>query len=173
MVTEVYTYHCMSTVLIPFTLFQFLFVGMDPPFTTFRDAAFGINTYAITVLDCARAFYRATTNLHFIYTSFSLENFQKLAKLENGDISWIIPGKFIAFSGPMSARRELSPGVNTLLPHEYIPIFKSLGVTCIIRFNNKCYDRKVFTKSGIRHVDLLYEDGGNPTESILQVRGNR
>lgn len=144
------------------------FLGMEPPFCTFRDAAFGVNTYPITVLDCARAFHRAVTNMHFVYSSFSLEKFERLSKLENGDISWIIPDKFIAFSGPLSTKREVSNGVFTLLPHEYVPIFKSLGVTCIIRFNNKCYDRKVFLKAGIRHVDLFYEDGGNPTESILQ-----
>ena len=32
------------------------------------------------------------------------------------DISWIIPGKFIAFSGPISKRRQIRPGVSTLLP---------------------------------------------------------
>ena len=40
-------------------------------------------------------------------------------------------------------------------------------MTCIIRFNKKCYDRNIFTRGGIRHVDLFYEDGGNPTDDIL------
>lgn len=31
------------------------------------------------------------------------------------------------------------------------------------------YDRKVFLNHGIRHVDLFYEDGGNPTDAILQA----
>ena len=57
----------------------------------------------------------------------------------------------------------------TLLPHEYVPILRGLGVTCVVRFNSKCYDRKVFVNSGIRHEDLLYEDGGNPSEAILQA----
>ena len=46
---------------------------------------------------------------------------------------------------------------------------KNLGVSCIVRFNSKCYDRNVFIANGIRHVDLFYEDGGNPTETILQA----
>eukprot|EP00607_Mallomonas_marina_P010568 CAMPEP_0182422370 /NCGR_PEP_ID=MMETSP1167-20130531/8039_1 /TAXON_ID=2988 /ORGANISM="Mallomonas Sp, Strain CCMP3275" /LENGTH=474 /DNA_ID=CAMNT_0024600379 /DNA_START=595 /DNA_END=2019 /DNA_ORIENTATION=- len=91
-----------------------------------------------------------------------------MAKLENGDFSWIVPGKFIAFSGPLARRRDLANGKTTLSPEEYVPRFKELGVTCIIRFNNKCYDKNVFTRSGIRHVDLFYEDGGNPTDAILQ-----
>lgn len=50
-----------------------------------------------------------------------------------------------------------------------MPIFKSLNVTCVVRFNDKLYDRKVFLNNSIRHVDLYYEDGGNPTEQILQA----
>lgn len=138
--------------------------------TTFRDAAFAINTYPLTVLDCCRAFYRVHCLRHFIYSSFDIFKHDHLSKLENGDISWIIPGKFIAFSGPVSTPRELSPGVFALSPEGYVPLFKSLGVTCIIRFNKKCYDRNIFVRSGIKHVDLYYEDGGNPTDAILQVR---
>jgi cell division cycle 14 len=82
----------------------------------------------------------------------------------------VIPGKFIAFSGPMARRREISSlqGKYTLLPEEYVPLFKRLGVTLVVRFNSKCYNRNVFLEKGIQHVDLYYEDGGNPTEEILQ-----
>ena len=66
-------------------------------------------------------------------------------------------------------RRQLSEGVFSLRPEEYVPLFKSLGVTCVVRFNSKCYDRLVFHNAGIRHVDLFYEDGANPTDEILQV----
>ena len=33
---------------------------------------------------------------------------------------------------------------------EYVPVFKALGVTCVVRFNSKCYDRNVFIASKIR-----------------------
>jgi cell division cycle 14 len=82
---------------------------------------------------------------------------------------YINVGKFIAFSGPMNKRRQIRPGVSTLLPEEYVPIFKALGVTCVVRFNSKCYDRNVFLVAKIKHVDLYYEDGANPPESVLQV----
>ena len=78
-------------------------------------------------------------------------------------------GAIISISGPINKRRQIRPGVNTLLPEEYVPVFKALGVTCIVRFNSKCYDRNVFLAAKIRHVDLYYEDGANPPESILQV----
>lgn len=50
----------------------------------------------------------------------------------------------------LNRRRQLSEGVYSLRPEEYIPILKSLGVTCIVRFNSKCYDRNVFVNAGIR-----------------------
>ena len=78
------------------------FIGIEPPLIPFRDAGFCINTYPITVLDCVRAMYRAVSLGHYNYQTFSLLNFQHLAKLQNGDFSWIIPGKFLAFSGPLA-----------------------------------------------------------------------
>lgn len=72
-----------------------------------------------------------------------------------------------AKSSPAFARRrEVEPGKKTLLAEDYVPIFRRLGVTCVIRFNKKCYDRRRFTEGGIKHHDLFYEDGGNPTEDI-------
>lgn len=62
----------------------------------------------------------------------------------------------------------MESGKWTLLAEDYIPIFRNLGVTCVIRFNKRCYDRRRFTERGIKHVDLFYEDGGNPSEEILQ-----
>lgn len=66
-------------------------------------------------------------------------------------------------------KRQLAPGVFSLLPEQYVPLFKDLNVTCIVRFNEKMYDRRVFLNHGIRHVDLFYEDGGNPTDAILNA----
>lgn len=145
------------------------FIGIKPAFIPFRDAAFAINTYPITVLDCARAMYKAVSLGHFNYKEFNVQSFTNMSQLQNGDFSWIIPNKFIAFSGPIAnKKREISAGVYTLNPEEYIPLFRKLGVKCIIRFNSKCYDKSVYTSAGIKHVDLYYEDGGNPTENILQ-----
>jgi cell division cycle 14 len=140
----------------------------DPPFTTFRDAAFCLNTCPLTILDCALALRRVADLAHFKLSSFDIKAYDHLSKLQNGDVSWIIPNKFIAFSGPLTKRRNLGDGNFTMIPAEYVPLFKKLNVTCIIRFNNKCYDKTVFTAAGIHHVELFYEDGGNPTQQIMQ-----
>ena len=57
------------------------FIGVNPPFIPFRDAAFCINTYPITVLDCAKAMYKAVYNCHFDYGTFNLSKFQHMAKV--------------------------------------------------------------------------------------------
>ncbi len=75
---------------------------MNPQFIPFRDAGFCINTFPINVLNCAQAMRRAKNLGHFVFKSFSSSAFHNLAKLQNGDISWIVPGKFIAFSGPIT-----------------------------------------------------------------------
>ena len=137
-------------------------------FTTYRDAAFCLNTFPITLLDCAMAMRRVKDLYHYDHASFDHLSFMHLTQLQNGDISWIVPHKFIAFSGPMSKRRVLESGKYALSASDYVPLFQKLGVTCVIRFNNKCYNKNVFTDAGIRHIDLFYEDGGNPTQMIMQ-----
>jgi hypothetical protein len=54
-------------------------------------------------------------------------------------------------------KRQISEGVWTMSPQEYVPLLKELGVTCIVRFNSKCYDRAVFTTGGIRLVFLCVQ----------------
>ena len=147
------------------------FVGIEPPLMPFRDAAFAINTFPCSVLDCCRALRKAVDLQHFSLSKFSVKNFAKLSKLENGDLSWIIPGKFIALSGPLWNKRKITgtrESRHTLSPDEYVPVLKDLGVTCIVRFNSKCYDKKIFTNAGLKHLDLQYDDGANPPEAILQ-----
>ena len=145
------------------------FFGISQPFTPFRDAAFATNSWPLFVMDCCMAFARAVQQGHFDYKTFDLNKYVTLQQLHNGDCSWVIEGKLLAFSGPLSKRRELASGKFTMIPEDYVPLFKQLGVLCVVRFNNKCYDRTIFERNGIRHVDLFYEDGGNPTEEILQA----
>jgi len=144
------------------------FMGIQPPLMPYRDAAFAICTFSISVLDCLKGLKRALDLGHFDMETFDVDKFFHLDRIENGDVSWIIPGKFIAFSGPLARKREIEAGVFTMAAEEYVPLMKSLGVTAIVRFNKKCYERKHFTDAGIHHFDLYYEDGGNPTEEIMQ-----
>jgi len=144
------------------------FLGCDPPLHPFRDAGFGVCTFQCLVLDCVRGVAKACALKHYDYAQFDVDAYETLEKLEEGDLAWIVPGKFAAFSTPTEERRELRPGVFTLAVEQYAALFKRLNITCVVRFNKKLYDRAIFQKAGIRHVDLWYEDGSNPSEAILQ-----
>lgn len=52
-------------------------------------------------------------------------------------------------------------------PKDYVPIFKKLGVTMVIRLNNKTYDAAGFTNNGIKHHDLFFTDGTAPSLPIV------
>jgi cell division cycle 14 len=52
-------------------------------------------------------------------------------------------------------------------PKDYVPIFKKLGVTTVIRLNNKTYEAEGFTKNGIKHHELFFTDGTAPSMPIV------
>jgi len=52
-------------------------------------------------------------------------------------------------------------------PKDYVPIFKKLGVTMVIRLNNKTYEESGFTSNGIKHHDLFFTDGTAPSLQIV------
>lgn len=70
--------------------------------------------------------------------------------MENGDLNWIIPGKFLAFMGPV----DKVPGEQKSYGHSgasYVNIFKHLNVTKVVRLNDPKYDERAFITSGIQH----------------------
>lgn len=51
-------------------------------------------------MDCLRGLEYAITLGWFNYKTFNLAEYEHYEKIENGDLNWIIPGKFVAFSSP-------------------------------------------------------------------------
>ncbi|KAF9129769.1 Dual specificity protein phosphatase cdc14a [Mortierella sp. 14UC] len=49
-----------------------------------------------------------------------------------------------------------------------ISYFSTNNVQCIIRLNNKTYDKAHFTSRGIEHVDMIYPDGTCPPWHIVE-----
>ncbi|XP_048168759.1 dual specificity protein phosphatase CDC14A isoform X2 [Corvus hawaiiensis] len=130
----------------PEEAYRMLLSGSNPPYLPFRDASFGNCTYNLTILDC-------------------LQGVNK--RVENGDFNWIIPGKFLAFSGP-HPKSKLENGYPLHAPESYFPYFKKHNVTSIIRLNKKIYEAKRFTDAGFEHYDLFFIDGSTPSDSIVQ-----
>uniref|UniRef100_A0A8C5X8G0 protein-tyrosine-phosphatase n=1 Tax=Malurus cyaneus samueli TaxID=2593467 RepID=A0A8C5X8G0_9PASS len=96
----------------------------------------------------------------------SLKRHLCLKLAENGDFNWIIPNKFIAFSGPHS-RSKIENGM-LKKGEAYFQYFRQHKVTTIIRLNKKLYDAKRFTKAGFKHFDLFFADGSTPNNTIVK-----
>ncbi|EEA06785.1 dual specificity protein phosphatase CDC14A, putative [Cryptosporidium muris RN66] len=136
------------------------------PLLSFRDATYGACTYPLTIGNCLTGLHYAMLLKWFDFDCFKVDKYFAYEKVDDGDISWIIPHKFIAFSGP-SATTVDNDGYSSLTPEFYIPIFRELGVTLVIRLNKKQYDSSRFSKYGIRHEDLFFMDGSCPSKNII------
>uniref|UniRef100_A0A8C1QH69 Cell division cycle 14B n=1 Tax=Cyprinus carpio TaxID=7962 RepID=A0A8C1QH69_CYPCA len=141
-----------------------LLVSQNGSYLPFRDASFGACMYNLSILDCLLAgwisqkFSHTQTDMMLLYYFFQ--------RAENGDFNWIIPGKFLAFSGP-HPNSKIENGYPLHAPEAYFPYFRKHNVTTIIRLNKKMYDAKRFTDMGFKHHDLFFVDGSTPNDAII------
>uniref|UniRef100_H2Z9U8 Uncharacterized protein n=1 Tax=Ciona savignyi TaxID=51511 RepID=H2Z9U8_CIOSA len=162
--------------------------GNSPPYLPYRDASFGPCSYNLTLLDCLHAVDRAITHRFYSFDSFDPDEYEHYERVENGDFNWILPEKFLAFSGPhprSKIENEITKNQLMLVlqsisfmifksryplhaPEAYFPYFRKHGVSCIVRLNKKMYDARRFQDAGFDHHDLFFVDGSTPSDSILK-----
>ncbi|XP_051852725.1 dual specificity protein phosphatase CDC14B isoform X4 [Antechinus flavipes] len=150
----------------PEDTYRMLLVG-NISYVPFRDASYGNCTFYITLLDCFQAVHKAIQYGFLNFEKFDLDDYEHYEKAENGDLNWIIPGRFIAFCGP-HPRSRLESGYHYHTPEAYIPYFKRHNVTTIIRLNKKAYDARRFTEAGFDHHELFFADGSIPSDAIVK-----
>lgn len=143
------------------------FQNVRPPLVPYRDATVGSeSSFDLTILDCLRGLETAIRLKFFSFAGFNARSFSFFQKVENGDMSWIIPGKLLAFAGP-SAEPADEMGYPCWTPEDYVPIFEDAGIKLVIRLNRKTYAASRFTDRGIQHVDLYFPDGSCPSKDIV------
>lgn len=128
----------------------------------FRDASYGDCAYDCTVLHCLKGLEIAIKLGWYTFKTFDPKEYEYYEKVENGDLNWIIPNKFLAFMGPVDNKREQRGNQ----PEDYIQVFKHFGVSNIVRLNEARYDKTKFTKHGFKHSDLFFIDGSTPSDNI-------
>ncbi|XP_058805471.1 dual specificity protein phosphatase CDC14B-like [Phymastichus coffea] len=138
-----------------------------PPFEMFRDASMREPCYVISLKDCLNAIYKCHQLGFFNFHDFNLKEYEHFERVENGDLNWILPGKFIAFCGPHS-NNQFENGYMLHAPESYFKYFKRHNVTTIVRLNKKRYDATSFVEAGFDHKDLFFVDGSPPTLSIVR-----
>lgn len=152
--------YLMCAYQVPSAIKQVIVLGKTPEqafkpfkninFVDFRDASYGDCSYKCTILDCIRGLHYAIKIGWFNYKTFDIKSYQHYERVENGDMNWIVPNKFIAFSSPAETAYD-SEGMKQYTPLDYIPIFKKFNVKYVVRLNKKTYDAAGFTKNGIKH----------------------
>lgn len=136
-------------------------------FRSYRDASKGECFYECTVQHCIEGLDFAVKKGWYNYQTFNVKEYEHYEKVENGDLNWIIPGKFLAFMGPV----DKVPGQERQYGHtgsSYVNIFKHLGVSKVVRLNDHKYDCAAFTNNGIEHEDMIFVDGSVPPNNIVE-----
>ncbi|XP_049880368.1 uncharacterized protein LOC126376860 [Pectinophora gossypiella] len=128
----------------------------------FQDATQGDSCNTISLMDCLCALRKARELGFFSFQDFNYEEYERLDKIQGGDLNWIVPGKFLAFIGPVDYSVSLFHP-----PEMYIDYFKDNNVKIVIRLNKRMYDGDVFNNAGIMHYDLFFPDGSYPPRHIL------
>jgi len=134
-------------------------------FKHYRDASKGDCFYNCTLLHCLQGLEYAVRFGWYDFKTFNVKEYEYYEKVENGDLNWIIPSKFVAFMGPVEERDDKHRYGHH--PSKYKDIFNNIGVNKVIRLNEVKYDKSFFTEHGISHNDLFFVDGSNPPDNIV------
>jgi cell division cycle 14 len=70
----------------------------------FRDASKGECFFECTVLHCLQGLQFGVKEGWYNFRTFDVKEYEYYERVEHGDLNWIIPGKFIAFMGPVDHR---------------------------------------------------------------------
>lgn len=142
--------------------------------TPFRDAGQGPTLFDLRIIDCLRGLRKALDCKLLNLDTLDVTEYLFREKIENGDMNWIVPGKFLAMAGPEDEIYERQAALAEMqgrVPFRFKDLTHYLqrcNVSCVVRLNNKLYDRRRFLEAGIDHLDLYFADGSNPPEPILQ-----
>lgn len=139
-----------------------LVLGNEIPLRLFQDASLGPSIYNIHILDCLNAIHKAASYEFFNFEDFDLAEYRKYEQIQNGDLNWIVPQKFVAFISPSTESGSIYHS-----PECYINYFLKNDVVAVVRLNKKTYDSSSFTKAGIYHYDMFMPDGSIPPKRIL------
>lgn len=80
-----------------FTSLDVLRLFIKLRFIPFRDASYGVCGFMLSYLDCMRGIEHAMKCKLYDFHTFNLGQYLHLHQLQNGDINWIWPNKFLAF----------------------------------------------------------------------------
>jgi cell division cycle 14 len=152
----------------------------------FRDAGYSQADYSLTIQDVVYGVWKAKEENLVGLKEFSLEEYEKYERVDMGDFNWITPD-FLAFASPqhqpthvfqpneplyaqlprsMSALqrdRSLPTPFKNVLTH-----FAERGIGLVVRLNSELYSPSYFTALGMKHLDMIFDDGTCPPLNLVR-----
>ncbi len=137
---------------------------IQPPLMPFRDAGYSKADFELSIQDVVYGIWRAKERNMIDITNFNLEEYEQYERVDQGDFN-LICDEFIAFASPRQSR----PGAPLNQPfRKLLQYFVSHNVELVVRLNTHLYDKNEFEKRGIKHLDMIFEDGTCPTMELVQ-----
>ena len=148
---------------------------------SYRDATYSDANFRLELADCWKGLAKGMT-LGWVrhprrgssarqWGEVNIEEYRYYDNPFNGDLHEVVPGKFVAFKGPVKMGsynyRDTESGLRIFSPSYYADIFHEMGVSTIIRLNEPRYDAKAFTSQGFQHFDLEFEDCTCPSDDVV------
>ncbi|CAH2350395.1 tyrosine-protein phosphatase Cdc14p [[Candida] railenensis] len=141
---------------------------INPPLQSFRDAGYSNADFEITIQDIVYGMWRAKERGMIDLTSFNLEEYEQYERVDQGDFN-VISKDFIAFASPQQNKKGSTSGNGLNEPFKKVlNYFIVNNVQLVVRLNSHLYDANEFTKRGIQHIDMIFDDGTCPTLDYVQ-----
>ncbi|KAL9088601.1 MAG: hypothetical protein Q9165_006121 [Trypethelium subeluteriae] len=158
---------------------------MDPPCMPFRDAGYSQADYTLTIQDVVYGLWKAKEERLIELKEFSLEDYEKYERVDMGDFNWITPS-FLAFASPQHSPTHVIPATSTAyaklpssmsqvrqsaLPEPFKNVlthFTERDVGLVVRLNSELYSPSYFTALGIKHLDMIFDDGTCPPLNLVR-----
>ena len=159
---------------------------VDPPLMPFRDAGYSQADYGLTVQDVVYGVWKAKEEGCCALDNFDLDEYERFERVDQGDFNWVTP-HFLAFASPQHtpvARVPESSDAWAALPktlaevnaHPTLPQpfknvlqhFSERNIGLVVRLNSPLYSPSFFEALGIRHLDMIFEDGTCPPLSTVR-----
>ncbi|OAV97950.1 hypothetical protein PTTG_03173 [Puccinia triticina 1-1 BBBD Race 1] len=129
----------------------------------FRDAGYSRADFNLSIQNVLFGVKKAIDLRLLKLEEFDLKEYETFEKVEHGDYNWLSP-HFIAFASPVeSANGRIGKAFKLILDQ-----FERVGVKLVIRLNKKLYDETRFTKRGMAHREMYFDDGTNPSMEMVR-----
>ena len=149
----------------------------------YRDATYSPSDFDLTLEDCWGGLAKGIENGWLDLPSSPDEDYRwglidadEYAHYDsplNGDLHEVLPGKLIAFKGPLDLGgdeyRDDEQGFRSFSPDFYARVFKERGVTAVVRLNEACYDGRRFEEAGMALHDLEFDDCTAPPPGVADA----